>query len=178
LRGELAKLSTIARCAFATACCERHFPDYVLFAAQDGWGDPVALRETIDAGWAACSTNGQHADNLVVRCELAIPDSEDFTSVAANFGQNAAIMVTHLAAFLKAQDIEDVFWIASLGRDTADAKATSELPSFTFYTPAIEQKIRASKWMAEELYAQRSLLQLVSHQVLNIDEIRDQARKL
>jgi len=177
LRGELSALTTTARCAFATAMCERHFPDYLLFMAQEGWGNPAVLRETIDAGWAACSTNGQQANNLSERCEFVTPDSEDFSSVAASFGLNAALMAAHLAAFLNAQNIEDVFWIASLGRDTADAKATNELPSFIFYTPAIEQEIRASRWMVEELDAQKILLQEVSGQELNIDKIRDQARK-
>ncbi len=174
LEQKLGKLSIRNQIVFAAACCERHFYDYIRFVEQDGRGDISTLREVIDLGWAASSAEVVCDDELVVRCRNAIPDSDEYGSPAADYGQSAAIMVTHFAKFLSSKEPEEVFWIVSAARDLMDAKvqiAENVLPS----DPAFESKIQSSPLMRNELRTQQYFLSLVLSPEINVDQIRGES---
>jgi uncharacterized protein YjaG (DUF416 family) len=158
----LAELSTYSQCAFATACCERHFRDYEEFVKVDGWGDIVSLREIVDFGWRALSTDVSVPTDLVERCQKAIPDSEDFSSPASGAALCVGVMVAYLADFLTSRNTQDVVWIASNARDLVDQKVVLALEDGILITPSIERKINSSEPMRDELKAQREILELAS----------------
>ncbi len=108
-----------------------------------------------------------------------MPDTEDFTSKRSSFALNAAAMAAYLANFLETRRAKDIFWIASLGRDTADVAAAEELwLPYTAITPEIEKGIEASSFMKDELEAQRDFLTIVQASELNIDRLILRARSV
>jgi uncharacterized protein YjaG (DUF416 family) len=177
LLNDLASLTTNRQLAFATACCEYHFPEYLVFVEQEGWGDIAILRGTLDVAWKVVRGNRLETTGLMELCERAIPDSEDFSSDATSTALNAAAMVTHLANFLETQKTEDVWWIASLGRDTADCRSVEGLPASTLITPEIEAAIETSESMRAELDAQQLFLMLASATIFDPDQLLLQARQ-
>jgi hypothetical protein len=53
LRKLLLGLGAQQRLAFGLACSERLYPNYVVFADEQGWGEPKTLRAALDLAWDA-----------------------------------------------------------------------------------------------------------------------------
>ena len=68
LRGLLEDLQLPYRTAFAAACAERQFPNYLRFATRTGRGDPVVLRAALKALWSDLA--GQHLSNHELQRDL------------------------------------------------------------------------------------------------------------
>jgi uncharacterized protein len=177
LRTGLGKLAIDRQLAFGASCCERHFPEYVVFVEEQGWGDSAILRITLERAWKIARGEQAETTGLSKRCENAIPDSEDFSSDATSPALSAAAMVTHLANFLETPRSDDIWWIASLGRDVADFRSAMEYwPAYTLLTPEIEVSMETSEFMKTELEAQRTFLELASARALDLDKLFLQAR--
>ena len=78
--------SPAQRLAFITALAERWISAYEAFSATEGWGDPVALRQTVAAVWD--HIRGQpitpaNAARFAEQIWRNAPDSEEFDNLSA-----------------------------------------------------------------------------------------------
>src|SRR5262245_14287733 len=100
LENKLQGLSHSHRLAFAASCCERAYPNYLIFFQRAYWGGPVALRTSLNRVWDFIEGSLRALDDigeLEEKCELVTPDLDDFTTsdidVQAGAAQEAAFMV-------------------------------------------------------------------------------------
>src|SRR5262245_44659155 len=87
---ELRSLPHRHQLAFAASCCERSFPNYVIFNRNEGWGDPRPLRSALDSVWSFIAGGSLSADQCALHkqsCEAVIPDLENFSSMEATAAQ-------------------------------------------------------------------------------------------
>jgi uncharacterized protein YjaG (DUF416 family) len=171
LSKELEPLSFRKRCAFASACCERHYPSYILFSKEFNWGDTALLRRIIDLGWGAALGKAPPSEMLLEeiyqKCLQAIPDADTFSSPTVPYGQDAAIMAAHLVEFLTDKLAIHLMQIAALARDIADAKVqVSEQLSGSDLR--LEEKIWTANLMQTEIATLQDFLKLSS--ALETDE--------
>jgi uncharacterized protein YjaG (DUF416 family) len=164
LRNLLLGLAPPQRLVFGLACSERLYPNYVVFAAEQGWGDPETLRAALDLAWDTIL--GQPPSPEVVRqlkerVEEAEPDTEDFGTILVSSALDAAAAAGLVLKLLEADDPDLAIEIASLSRDTVDmyVQAREHLdPSDT----ALEKKILFHRLMQVELRRQRDDLRMLA----------------
>lgn len=123
LRKLLLGLAPQQRLAFGLACSERLYPNYTVFAREQGWGEPETLRAALDLAWDAVL--GQPASSEIVReikkrVEDAEPDTEDFGTILVSSALDAATTAGLVLKLLEVDDIDVAVEIASLARDTVD----------------------------------------------------------
>ena len=92
----------VRQLAFAASCCERAFPNYVVFSGQTGWGDPAVFRQSLDKTWNFIAGEAFPEDEireLKRRCDEATPDADDFQSATVGPAQDAGFCVQLLLDF-------------------------------------------------------------------------------
>jgi uncharacterized protein len=154
---ELRKLPLPNQLAFGASCCERSFPYYSLFAAVANWGEPAALRTTIDRVWSFClgsALSPNEARSLEARCVSVTPDSDDFRNDHVTAGQEAAFMATLLARRCYDDDPKLIVRIAAFARDTTDMLAQIQ-DDMDPNSPDLEQKIARHPVVVRELEFQK-----------------------
>jgi hypothetical protein len=101
----LAALPVPHRAAFAASVSERLFPNYEAFVADQGCGDPAALREGLDAVWTVLeggTIDEGHLRELMGQVEGAGPNSDDFSGLFTSLAADAAAAVFYtIECFLK-----------------------------------------------------------------------------
>ena len=109
--------------AFGASCCERAFPNYVLFHRNECWGEPRLLRLALDSAWEYVSgkelSNAQ-IESLSRDCEEVIPDSGDFPSVVASSAQDAGFSLIVLLELASDPDPKHLSRIITFSRDTIE----------------------------------------------------------
>lgn len=144
--------------AFAAACCERAFPNYLNFSVESRWGDPGALRAGIDVAWkVAVGETCEPAAILALesRCKSVTPSSDEFLGEDVTAAQEGAFMVTLLLQLCHSRDKNCAVRTATFARDTIDLYVQTALaldPS----DPKLEEKIASHPLMAAELEKQRT----------------------
>lgn len=157
LKNLLTKLAPQQRLAFSLSCGERLYPNYVAFAAEQGWGEPSALRSALDLVWdVILDQPHSQADvrELKKRVEEAEPDTEDFGTILGSSALDAAATAGLVLVLLEADDPDVAVEIASLARDSVDMyiQVIEHLdPSDT----ELERKILRHPLMQAELRRQR-----------------------
>lgn len=153
----LEPLSDRQRLLFGTACAERLFGNYVRFAREVEWGNDVALRRALDAAWKTCSgsaPDGPTLARLLVECEAAAPESEEFDSLFTASAQDAVFATCSLLDFIGAQSIEKIVASARYPTDSIDLYV-QELEGMSAHDPTREDKILRHPLMQQELWRQR-----------------------
>lgn len=93
LRSALSHLSKSRCAAFAAACSERLFPNYIRFSLEERWGDPEVLRRALDDVWRVARGGNvvrDRLESLFDACVAVTPDTEDFTSPRVSPALDAA----------------------------------------------------------------------------------------
>lgn len=156
LEDELRTVSFPKQLAFAASCCERAFPNYLVFSQLQHWGNPTVLRDSIGEAWEiACGREEQRykLKELTDGCSAATPNSEAFPAVDVTAAQEAAFMVTLLLQFCREKDLGYVVRIATFARDTIDLYVqVSE--ALDAADPLLEERIAAHPLMQRELETQ------------------------
>jgi uncharacterized protein YjaG (DUF416 family) len=173
LEKSLQALPGYVQVAFAVACCDRHFENYVYFSRQQGWGNPEILREAINAAWLAFTKRDLAASNaidlLLNECRKAVPDSEQFSTPLVGYAQDLAIMVVHCADFMRRNDPSLIVMIASPARDIVDAKV-QDIEKLDPSDCDFERKISEYPLMQAELISQKRSLAM-SEQTPNLKTV-------
>jgi hypothetical protein len=120
LREKLVRLTTWKQVAFALLCCERMYPNYLVFVQDSSWGDPNVLRNALDVAWLALGEGQSRQDDqdLVRACEEAAPDTEDFASDHTSAALDAALSTASLVEILEKFDTQKVIEISQQAFDT------------------------------------------------------------
>ena len=157
------RLPARGRLAFLLSCAERLLPNYFAFSRAESWGDPSALREAMDLGWAAFA--GEQIATTVIeislrRCEAVTPDTEQFPSALVSAALDAAVCSALVLDYLLGGESQKVVEGASLARDTVDMHV-QELENLSPDDPLLEGKILRHSLMQRELARQSKDLDLL-----------------
>jgi uncharacterized protein len=180
LEGELSQIPWARQLAFAASCCERAFPNYVIFSGQEGWGDPAILRQCLDKTWNLIEGEPFPADQireLKQRCEAATPDADDFESSMVGPGQEAAFCVHLLLDLCLERDPRHAVRISTWARDTIDSYV-QHLENIDVADPEREQRIEGHPLMREELERQQSDLAYLKRADVDLSEFKRRATRV
>lgn len=180
LTQNLKTLPRLHRIAFAASCCERLLPNYKKFAEDVDWGDYDTFRYALDEVWKFIeekTANPKFFKDLAKKCELWIPDTENFdsqfTSAALDAG-NAVVETLLCCADGKAERAADV---ASFATDSVDMYI-QDVKNLNYSDSNFEQKIQNDPFMKREIKNQEDcLILLQKHDSLNqqvIDKLKRQ----
>jgi len=155
------------RLAFAASCCERAYPNYVIFFQCAHWGGPAALRTSLNRVWDFIEGSAQALDDigeLAKRCESVTPDLDNFSTsdidVQAGAAQEAAFMVRLLLQFCRDDQLSYAVRIATFAEDTIDMYV-QVLEKLDPADPQLNKKIAQHPFMVQEMQNQeRDLLKL------------------
>jgi uncharacterized protein len=160
LETRLGRLPHACQLAFATACCERAYPNYVQFFQLAGWGAPSALRMSLDRIWDFIEIPDlvlNDIEELERKCEAVTPDLDDFSTaeidLEAAAAQEAAFMVRLLIQFCRDVQVSYALRIATFAKDTID-----------MYVQAIEKIDPADPQLNEKVARHPLMLQEISRQ--------------
>ena len=166
LQTELGSLPYRSQLTFGASCCERAYPNYVVFSRLANWGDADHIRRAIDAVWRISVETGGQADLACLEeaCKSVTPDLEDFSApdidVYAAAAQEAAFMATLLVELAKDKNPSYAARIASLARDTIDMYV-QVVESLDPTDPDLETKIECHPLMLAELNKQQEDLTML-----------------
>jgi uncharacterized protein YjaG (DUF416 family) len=161
LRRDLDQLSRLHRVAFAATCCERLLPNYAAFSREVHWGEPAMLRGAVDYIWDVLGggpLDRAEVDRLIERCDIVIPDTENFDTSAVSAALDAGTAVTETLRSLLDGDTDRVVDIASVCRDTVDMYIQDRDQMNYNNDPSFEQKIAQDPLMTLELARQSAIL--------------------
>ena len=159
---KLRKLPHSLQLAFAAACCERAYPNYVRFHQLTHWGDPSILRISLDRAWDFIE-NGIHVsgefEQLEQKCEAVTPDLDDFDNAAndleAAAAQEAAFMIRLLLQFCGDCQFSYALRIVTFATDTIDMYV-QVMENLDPADPQLDEKIAHHSLMQEEIRNQES----------------------
>jgi len=157
LESKLEELPHPHRLAFAASCCERAFPNYVVFSQQAHWGGPATLRASLNTVWDFIEdSSGALADlaELVQKAQAATPDLDDFSTsevdLQAAAAQEAAFMVRLLLQFCQDNQLSYAMRITTFARDTIDMYVQT-IEKLDPADPELDREIAQHPLMVEEI---------------------------
>ncbi len=168
LENELRELSYSGRLAFAASCCERAYPNYVIFFQRTHWGGPAALRASLNKVWDFVEGSiraSEDISELEQKCEAVTPDLDDFSTsdidVQAGAAQEAAFMVRLLLQFCRDNQVSYAVRITTFARDTIDMYV-QVVENLDPSDPELDAKVAQHPLMRQEIRNQESdLLKLI-----------------
>lgn len=106
LETNLGQLAPKKAAVIAACCAELLFPNYVNFVAETNWGDVYAVRDMLNISWQAIELDRYDSDlhEQIERCELLIPDTEQFDLPHATYALDAAMAVWNTLSCLQKAD--------------------------------------------------------------------------
>ncbi len=173
LKSKIEPLSPNHRILFTLSCCERLYPNYLMFFKNHRWGKPEILRYALDRVWSCLEGDEiiEEIDALIKKCEEVTPNTEDFDSINVSSALDAASSVMLILELLEGHSIARILEVASLSRDTVDMYL-QELENMEPNDPMLEEKILNHPLMQRELKQQREDLELLkSIDLLDKEEI-------
>jgi uncharacterized protein len=173
LESKLLELPHSHQLAFAAACCERAYPNYLRFFQLARWGGPLALRASLDRAWDFIESSTPvltDIEELEKKCEAVTPDLDDFSTaeidLEAAAAQEAAFMVRLLLQFCGDSQVSYALRIATFATDTID-----------MYVQAIEKIVPADPQLDEKVAHHPLMIREISRQeddVLQLAQIKSQ----
>lgn len=164
LRKKLDLMRDQQQLAFGASCCTRLLPNYLAFLNDTGWGDIKPLRESLALVWAFLEGQAYSAETvkqLTALCEVATPDSDDFTSLYVSFAQDACFSICGLLDFLLGSDAGKIVQAATYATDSVDLYV-QEIENMDPNSPDLERRILAHPLMQRELQKQRENLESIA----------------
>lgn len=124
LVGDLARLSSNSRVAFAASCAERMFPAYEKFCDQAGRGDRAALSEILESVWRHLFGDKMSTEQMsaqLKRCMELIPGEDDEPRVDAQAcADDAASGAAYALRALQTGEPQEAAWAARRAYNAAD----------------------------------------------------------
>jgi uncharacterized protein YjaG (DUF416 family) len=162
LESKLQELPHSHRLAFAASCCERAYPNYVVFFQLARWGGPAILRASLNRVWDFIEGSTRALDDLrelEQKSEAVTPDLDDFSTpdidVQAAAAQEAAFMVRLLLQFCRDNQLSYALRITTFARDTIDMYV-QVLEKLDPADPRLDQRVAQHPLMVQETRKQES----------------------
>jgi uncharacterized protein YjaG (DUF416 family) len=162
LESKLQELPHSHRLAFAASCCERAYPNYVVFFQLARWGGPATLRASLNRVWDSIGGSTGALDDLAEleqKSEAVTPDLDDFSTsdidIQAAAAQEAAFMVRLLLQFCRDNQLSYARRITTFARDTIDMYVQA-IEKLDPADPRLDEKIAQHPLMVEEIQKQES----------------------
>lgn len=162
LESKLQELPHSHRLAFAAACCERAYPNYVVFFQLAGWGGPAALRASLNRVWDFIEGAARALDDLAEleqKSEAVTPDLDDFSTsdidVQAAAAQEAAFMVRLLLQFCRDNQLSYALRVTTFAKDTIDMYVQT-VEKIDPADPQLDEKIAQHPLMVQEIRKQEN----------------------
>lgn len=120
LQKQLSALSCEKGLEMVIILCRKMLPDYRVFSANNGWGDPGVLEEAMQFLEAAKAgmVNKKEIEPLSERLSAVTPDTEDFGNYDGSYALNAAGALWYGLQYLKGKDPKDLEAVGTLYTDT------------------------------------------------------------
>jgi uncharacterized protein len=172
--------------AFAASCCERAYPNYVVFFQLARWGGPAILRASLNRVWDFIEGSSGALDDLAEleqKSETVTPDLDDFSTsdidVQAAAAQEAAFMVRLLLQFCRDRQLSHPASIVTFAHDTIDMYV-QVIERLGPADPRLNKKIAQHPLMVQEIRKQQSDLLKLTHVKTRAElhEFRKYATKL
>lgn len=167
---------------FGALCCERLLPAYEEFARETGWQGSGLLRRAIDLVWQASLSqepSESELEDLLLRCEACVPDSEDFTSLYTGLAQNAATAICSLIDYMLGGRLDDLLLVPRLAVESIDL-LVQELSDMNPLDPTREVRIQSHALMRQELTRQARDVEAVRsvelHDSASVEALRKRAK--
>lgn len=158
-RKSLATLKEEQRRAIGCMVCERLVPNYSRFEEVTGLSGFDALRQALDFAWehiAGDQIDEAYLANLIVTCEMLIPDSNDFATHTVSMAIDAINATCLLLESFDGRSSEIVADICAVAVDSVDMFIQrTELNSSAQVGIREEQVILEHPLMQRELEQQR-----------------------
>ena len=162
LERRLQELPHSHRLAFAASCCERAYPNYVIFFQRARWGGPAVLRTSLNRVWDFIEGSARALDDigeLEQKFESVTPDLDDFSTsdidVQAGAAQKAAFMVRLLLQFYRDDQLSYAVRTTTFARDTIDMYV-QVIEKLDPADPQLDGKIARHPLMLQEIQKQES----------------------
>lgn len=179
LLNRLQKMENKRQLAFGAACCLRLTPNYLAFNIDTKWGEVTSVNEALEAIWSflnGTELTEEKINELIVSCENAAPDSEDFNSLYVSFAQDACFAICSVLDFILDNNVENIVKAATYATDSVDLYV-QEIENLASNDSNLEQKILNHKLMQRELRKQQddliSLEQSVKFDVVFLKELKE-----
>ena len=162
LRKQLEGLSKWKQLVFMVCCCERMFPNYVIFANETGWGQKELIRRALDTAWTLllAARSCANCSHLAQKCEDSAPDVDDFVSSYTSAALDAAVSAAILMEAFHDFDQSGPITIATLSRDTVDMHVR-DIENIDTARENYKEKVLHHELMQTELRAQREDIEVV-----------------
>lgn len=135
IKAGLDALEPSERVLFASACAERLFGLYRLFAERTGQGAEAELRDALDLAWNVLSADVPRSDveGRQAGAEALVPHDDDADwSAWSPFAQNAAASVAYALRAWLSGDSQDAVWAARQVYEAADYLVQLDNPGVTY----------------------------------------------
>jgi len=134
----------------------------VIFFQRAHWGDPGALRTSLNRVWNFIAGSAHAVDDLVEleqKCESVTPDLDNFSTsdidLQAAAAQEAAFMVRLLLQFCRDNQLSYAVRISTFARDTIDMYV-QVVEKFDPADRQLDEKIAQHPLMVQEMQQEES----------------------
>jgi uncharacterized protein YjaG (DUF416 family) len=131
LNAAIAGLSKRKRLAFALACAERLYPNYLAFVRDYDWRGPQSLRKVLDSVWRSVREASAHScptAELLSELESVEPETEDFSTPLVSAALDAVAAAELVLRLAEIDDVAVASQVASLCLDTVQMYARAIEP--------------------------------------------------
>ncbi|SRR6266700_1417487 len=165
LRASLERLPRLCRIAFAAACAERQFPNYVKYSSKSGRGDPHALKKVLNCLWRDLEEQAVAREELHRQLSLAIslqPGEDDLKFFDdCLYAEDAAVAATYAIEARLTSNMQEVIWAAERPREALSHYIRLRLdPDIGDWRKQLEQVISDPLYQAELHRQQQDLSEL------------------
>lgn len=157
---ELNQLSQQHKVVFAASCCERLFPNYVVFSKKVDWGNVTLLRKALDFIWDSISNldyDKSIVDKYIRMVGNITPDADDFSDPLVSAALDASCAISLSLQCLQSGSTNYAADVASLAVDTVDMYLRELLElEFGQLEPAdLDYKVLTHPFMIREMENQK-----------------------
>lgn len=162
LKTNLEDLLPEHKIAFAASCCERLWPNYLLFSQKENFGNPDILRIGLNKVWEFLiqenAVTVSELKEIQKEILLLVPEPGEFESIYVAPAEDAArAIVCTLECCLKPFTSDHIIEISSISIQTIDAYILERdnVESYIAPNPQFEEKIDSDPLMVEEITKQK-----------------------
>lgn len=176
----LKALDPLQKQLFATALCQRMYPNYQLFSEVCEFGDAKVLATALELAWQSLYDRKLkfNIDVHLERLDAITPDPTDFIVYGAYPAMDAAVAVTALLSAIQGKQEDDMVNISKLSSATVanyiEATLDTELTG-----DALDDMVFAHEVMQEERELQASLLDIIEQNAkVSADLVKELRREI
>lgn len=175
----LKALDPLQKQLFATALCQRMYPNYQLFSEVCEFGDSKVLSTVLELLWQSIYDKKMKFNYEIhlERLDAVTPDPEDFVVYGAYPAMDAAVALTSLVGAIQGKQEDDMVNISKLSSATVanyiEATIETDLDG-----DALDDFIFDQEVMQEERELQASLLDIIEENPINAELVKELRKEI